>query len=138
MLDRLDPAHGALVLRVSLGVMALAHALLKIFVFTIPGTVEYFASIGLPSVLAYATIALELVGGIALILGVYVRPTALLFVPLMIGAGYFGHGSNGWLFAAPNGGWEYPAFLAAASLAQLFLGAGSHALSLGARRASAA
>ena len=41
--------------------MFIAHALLKYFVFTLPGTVQYFESIGLPGALAYATIAAELV-----------------------------------------------------------------------------
>src|ERR1017187_4733538 len=63
--------YAALLLRVSLGVMFLAHVGLKIFVFSIPGVVGYFGSLGLPAVVAYAVIALELFGGVALILGVY-------------------------------------------------------------------
>lgn len=127
-MNRLDPAYGALTLRLALGVMALSHGLLKVLVFTIPGTVGYFGSLGLPAIAAYATIALEVGGGLALIAGVLVRPIAALYVPLMLGAAIFGHGGNGWVFSAPNGGWEYPVFLAVASLAQVFLGAGAFAL----------
>ena len=63
--------YSALLLRVSLGVMFLAHAALKVFVFTIPGFVGYFQSLGLPAVFAYGTLALEVFGALALILGVY-------------------------------------------------------------------
>ncbi len=134
MTDTLNPAYGAFILRLSLGIMAVAHGLLKVLVFTVPGTVGYFASLGLPAPVAYATMATEVVGGALLILGLYVRPVAALFVPVMLGALVFGHINNGWVFSNPNGGWEYPAFLAAASLAQVFLGAGAFALTFGERR----
>ena len=55
----------ALLLRLSLGTMFIAHALLKYFVFTLPGTAQFFESLGLPGVLGYATFAAELVGGVA-------------------------------------------------------------------------
>lgn len=49
---------GAFVLRVSLGVMFLAHGLLlKVFIFTPAGTAGFFESLGLPAALAYLTIA---------------------------------------------------------------------------------
>ena len=54
---------GITVLRVSLGIMWTAHALLKLFVFTLPGTVQYFVSIGIPGFLAYPVFAAELLGG---------------------------------------------------------------------------
>jgi len=38
------------------------------------------------------------------------------------------HAGNGWLFTAANGGWEYPAFLIAASLAHVLIGDGALAL----------
>ena len=117
----------ALILRLSLGVMALAHGLLKIFVFTIPGTVAFFDSLGYPSVLAYAVILAEVAGGIALIAGVASRYVALGLVPVLIGA-TLTHAGNGWLFSAENGGWEYPAFLTAALIVQALLGNGAYAL----------
>lgn len=130
MNTRLDPAHGAFVLRVALGAVFVAHALLKVLVFGIPGTVGFFGSLGLPAIAAYGTIAAELVGGVALILGVFVRPVAAVLVPVALGATW-AHAGNGWLFTAPNGGWEFPAFLAAATVAQVFLGAGAFALKPG-------
>ena len=69
--------YAATLLRVSSGALFLAHGLLKVNVFTIAGTVGYFESLGLPGVLAYLTIAAELAGGVALILGVAVRLVSL-------------------------------------------------------------
>lgn len=120
--------YGALILRLALGIMFIAHAHLKIFTFTIPGTVGYFQSIGLFGFLAYPTILFELFGGIALILGLFSRFVALAGIPLLLGTIIFAHWQAGWLFTNQGGGWEYPAFLAAACLAQVFLGNGAYAL----------
>lgn len=75
--------YAALLLRLSLGLMFLAHVSLKLFVFSVPGFVGYFASLGLPAIAAYAVIALELLGGRALIFGIYaswVAPVVLLLL----------------------------------------------------------
>jgi len=117
----------ALVLRLALGTMFIAHALLKVVVFTMPGTVKFFQSVGLPGELAYITVAAELAGGALLIAGVYTRVVALALVPILLGALWV-HAGNGWVFNAPNGGWEYPAFLAIASIVLSLLGDGSYAL----------
>ena len=125
-----DPRHAAtaaLLLRVSLGTMFIAHALLKYFVFTLPGTAQFFESLGLPGILGYVTFAAELGGGILLVLGVYSRAVALALVPVLLGATW-AHFGNGWLFSAPNGGWEYPAFWTVTLFVQAFLGDGAYAL----------
>ncbi|MGE0151370.1 MAG: DoxX family protein [Reyranellaceae bacterium] len=119
--------YGALLLRLALGAMFVAHALLKYFVFTLPGTVSFFESLGLPGFFAPLTILAELVGGALLILGVYARAVALALVPVLLGATWV-HLGNGWLFTAPNGGWEYPAFLTVAALVQALIGDGALAL----------
>jgi putative oxidoreductase len=122
--------YAAFVLRVSLGVMFIAHALLKYFVFTLPGTAQFFASLGLPGVLGYVTFAAELVGGILLIAGVGTRIVALALVPILLGATW-AHAGNGWLFTSPNGGWEYPAFWTVALVVQTLLGDGAFAFRAG-------
>jgi putative oxidoreductase len=127
MNDSRQTAAAALVLRLSLGTMFIAHALLKYFVFTLPGTAQFFESLGLPGVLAYATFAAELVGGILLVLGVRARIVALALLPVLLGATWV-HAGNGWLFSAPKGGWEYPAFWAIALVVQALLGDGAFAL----------
>jgi putative oxidoreductase len=117
-------------LRAGLGVMFVAHALLKIFVFTPAGTVQFFESLGLPGALAYATIAAELAGGVMLVFGAYTRAVAFALVPVLIGATW-AHFGNGWVFTAPKGGWEYPAFLTLVAVVVGLLGDGRY--SLGAR-----
>jgi len=122
---RIDLA--AALLRTGLGVMFIAHALLKYFVFTLPGTAQFFGSLGLPGALGYATFAAELVGGVMLLLGVYTRVVAFALLPVLLGALWV-HAGNGWLFSAPNGGWEYPAFLALVSVVVGLLGNGAFAV----------
>lgn len=127
MVDPRTTPYAALLLRLALGTMFVAHALLKVFVFTIPGTVQFFESLGLPAALAYATIAAELVGGALLILGIGTRWVAVALIPFLLGATWV-HLGNGWLFSAPKGGWEYPVFLTIATAVQALLGDGAFAL----------
>lgn len=118
----------ALLLRVSLGILFLAHVGLKLFVFGVPGFVGYFASLGLPAIAAYATIALELLGAFALILGVYASWVAVPLALELLGTIVLVHGANGWLFTNKGGGWEYPAFWAVALVVLFLLGDGAYAL----------
>lgn len=119
---------GAFILRISLGIVLLAHsAYLKLFVFTLPGTAQFFVSIGLPAAFAYAVFVLEALAGLAMIIGYRVRVAAASVVPVLLGATW-AHSSAGWLFTNDGGGWEYPLFLAVAAIAQFFLGAGAYAI----------
>ena len=120
-------AWGVTLLRVSLGTMWIAHALLKLVVFTLPGTAQFFAGIGIPGWLAYPVFAAELLGGIALLLGFYARQAALALVPVMAVAAWV-HLPNGWVHTSTGGGWEYPVFLIAASIALWLLGDGAAAI----------
>ena len=107
---------GASLLRVSLGVMFVAHSLvLKYFTYTLAGTAQYFVSIGLPASLAYVTFAAELIGGVLLVVGYRTRAVALGLVPILIGATW-AHVGNGWVFSNTNGGWEYPLYLIVISI----------------------
>ena len=122
---RIDLA--ALLLRLTLGTMFVAHGLLKYFVFTPAGTVKFFESLGLPGPLAYLTIAAEVLGGIALLVGFHTRVVASALVPVLLGAAW-AHAGNGWLVSSPNGGWEYPVFRAFTAIAAARLGDGRYAL----------
>ena len=108
--------------------MFLAHAGLKIFVFTVPGFVGYLASLGLPAVAAYAVLTAEVLGGLALILGVYVPVVALALALEILGTVALVHGANGWLFTNKGGGWEFPGFWAVSLIVLYLLGDGALAL----------
>jgi putative oxidoreductase len=101
--------YAILLLRLCLGAMFIARAMLKWRVFTIPGTVAFFKSLGRPGWLGYGTIAAELGGTACLILGIYPRYVALLLIPIIVGTIVIVHGKKGWLFSNADGGWEYPA-----------------------------
>ena len=119
--------YGATITRLSLGGVLLSHGLLKVMVFTVPGTVAFFESLGLPAAAAYLTILAEIVGGAAIILGLYTRLTALLSIPLLVGALWV-HSGNGWLFSSQGGGWEYPLLLVVLAVAVAVQGSGPFAL----------
>lgn len=129
MNDNQQVNYGIALLRISLGVMLIAHSVvLKYFVFTLPGTAQFFASIGLPGFLAYVVFAVEAIGGLALVLGIGTRYAAAAVVPVLVGA-LWAHSGNGWVFSGPNGGWEYPLYLTVLAIAQVLLGDGAFALS---------
>ena len=128
MIDTRTAPYAAFVLRVALGVMFIAHALLKFYVFTLPGTAQFFESLGLPGPLAYLTFWAELIGGALILAGAWSRWVSAALIPLLIGATW-AHVGNGWVFSAPNGGWEYPAFLTVVALVQALLGDGKYAVS---------
>jgi putative oxidoreductase len=125
--DNTTAPYGLFVLRAALGLMWIAHALLKLVVFTAPGFAGFLGSLGLPTFLAWPIILAELIGGAMILAGLYGRQVSLVLLPIMAGA-LVVHAPNGWLFSAPNGGWEFPAFLIAASVAHVLAGDGAFAL----------
>lgn len=125
--DRDSAPYGILLLRVSLGAMWIAHALLKLVVFTAPGFAGFLAQAGFSPLFAWPVILAELIGGILILVGFHARHVSLLLVPVMAAAMSV-HLGNGWVFNAGGGGWEYPAFLIATSLALWLLGDGAYAL----------
>lgn len=136
ILQRLEAALSAnaalapFLLRVGLGAVFVAHAYAKLFLFTLPGTVKFFQAHGFPGWTAYPVFALELVGGLALLLGVHTQLVAAVLIPVMLGA-LVPHYCNGWMFTNSGGGWEYVAFLIVALATQVLLGDGAFALSPG-------
>ena len=127
MIDTRLAPYGAFAIRAALGIMFIAHAYLKIAVFTVPGFAGFLTQTGFPAALAWPIILAELIGGIAILLGIYSRAVSVALLPVLLGA-VLVHAPNGWLFNAPNGGWEYPAFLAVAALAHVLIGDGAWAL----------
>lgn len=124
---KVDTDLSTLILRLSLGIVFLAHGLLKIFVFTLPGTVTFFESVGLFGWLAYVVTAVEILAGAAIVVGFMTPIAAISMIPILFGA-FWVHAGNGWLFSSPNGGWEYPLFLLATTVALLFAGNGRYSV----------
>ena len=130
-------AQGIALLRLTLGIMFIAHSVvLKLLTYGLDGTAQFFVGVGLPAWLAYATFFAEALGGVLLLLGVLTRSVALGLTLPLIGAIVWVHGGNGWVFTAPNGGWEYPAYLIVLCVAQSLLGSGAYALRIGALTAA--
>ncbi len=127
MISASSAPYAATLLRLSLGTMWISHALLKLLVFTMPGFESFLVAQGMPAFLAWPTVILELAGGAAILLGFHGRYASLVLLPVLAGA-TLAHLANGWVFSAPNGGWEYPVFLAAMSVVHFLLGDGAFAL----------
>jgi len=125
----LNPDISASILRAALGIVLIAHSLyLKMVVFTLAGTAQFFASIGLPEVLAYVVFFVEAVAGVALLVGFKTRIFSALVIPILLGATW-AHSANGWLFTNAGGGWEYPLLLTVIAIVQMGLGDGRYAIS---------
>jgi putative oxidoreductase len=127
MIDQKTAPYAALLLRLSLGTMFIAHGLLKLLVFTPSGTAGFFASLGLPGWLAYPTMGAEIIGGLLLVAGVCTRPVALALIPILLGS-IWAHSGAGWLFSNENGGWEYPLFLTMTAAVVALLGSGAYSI----------
>jgi putative oxidoreductase len=129
MIDNKLAPYGALLLRVTMGVLFMLHGFyLKYVVFTMAGASKYFASLGLPEWFAWVVMLYETIGGLALIFGVYARWVALLLGIHLLFVAYLGHWANGWVFTNKGGGYEYPLFWAIACFALTLVGDGAHAL----------
>jgi putative oxidoreductase len=128
MIDTRLAPYGALMLRVTSGSLFLVHAALKMFVFSPAGTAKFFESVGLPGPLAYLTILIEVFGGLALLLGIYVRQASVLLIAILLGAIFSVHAQNGFFFNNPNGGWEFPVFWIVTLLVQVLVGEGAYSV----------
>ncbi len=125
----LNPDISAAILRTALGIVLIAHSLyLKMIVFTLAGTAQFFGSIGLPEIFAYIVFFVEAAAGVALLLGFKARFFSALVIPVLLGATW-AHSANGWLFSNAEGGWEYPILLTIMAVAQLGMGDGKYAIS---------
>jgi putative oxidoreductase len=129
-------AWGLLLLRLALGTMWIAHAMLKPLVYGFAGTAQYFESVGLAGGLVAPVFAAEIVIGAALVLGIYARQAALLSLPILLAVVWV-HLPNGWVHVAKGGGWEYPVFLLVSSLVVWLAGDGAWALRRSTRLAPA-
>ena len=124
-----DSGLGPLALRIPVGVTFAAHGAQKLFAwfggYGLDGTGQFFASIGLNPgyLLALLAGSAEFFGGLALIVGLLVRPAAAVLAFTMLVAIFAVHIGNG-LFMS-NNGYEFALALFAASVSLVFSGAGS-------------
>ncbi|AXI08324.1 oxidoreductase [Oceanobacillus zhaokaii] len=118
---------GKVILRGILGLIFFIHGLVK-FQGGITNTAGYFDSLGVPGFLAYAVAVIELVGGIALILGLGTQVISLLFALIMVGAIITAKLPAGFLGNGQMAGYELDLALLAMSI--FFIFASKSALSL--------
>jgi putative oxidoreductase len=125
----LEP-YGALVLRVVLGVVYIAHAYLALVVMGPAKAVEYQRAmhIPLPEIGVWYLVVAHGLGGILLILGLLVRWAALANIPVVAGALWFVHLQQGFFIFGSKFGYEYVLVLLGATIAQALLGAGAFTL----------
>ena len=125
-----DAGLGPLALRIPVGLIFAAHGAQKLFGwfggYGLDGTGQFFGSVGLHPghLLALLAGAAEFLGGLALVVGLVVRPAAAVLAFTMVVAIFAVHWSKG--FFAGSGGYEYALALFAASLSLLFSGAGRY------------
>lgn len=122
--------YGALVLRLVLGVIYIAHAYLALVVMGPAKAAEFQRAmhIPLPEIGVWYLIAAHGLGGILLILGLLVRWAALANIPVMVGALWFVHLRQGFFILDGKNGYEYVLVLLGATIAQAMLGAGAFTL----------
>ena len=129
---RTDDQWASLALRIPAGIILAAHGAQKLFAwfggYGLEGTGQFMASQGLEPGYLMALLAgsAEFFGGIALIVGLLVRPAAAISAFTMLIAGVVVHGSSG-LFLS-NGGFEFALALFSITLALFFLGGGKLSL----------
>ena len=123
-------SYGALVLRVVLGAVYVAHAYLALVVMGPAQAIEYQRAMHmpLPEIGAWYLIVAHGLGGILLILGLMVRWAALANIPIMAGALWFVHLQQGFFILGDKVGYEYALLLLGATIAQALLGAGAFTL----------
>jgi putative oxidoreductase len=136
-----DAGAATLALRIPVGIVFIAHGAQKLFGwfggYGLEGTAQWMGSIGLNPGYLLALLAggAEFFGGLALLVGLLVRPAAALLAFTMLVAIFSVHISKG-LFLS-NGGYEYALALLAVSVALLVGGAGRFSLDRALGRATA-
>jgi putative oxidoreductase len=124
--DQAYAPYGMFLLRLAIGIDWLAHAFLKIY--RGMNTHEaLLAKNGITPLLAWPTFTLEVIGGIAIILGWYSRQWAaflLFFLATVVWIKW----PVGWTYSNTGGGWEYPLFWLFAQAALVLGGEGAFAL----------
>ena len=127
-IDQRTAPYAALLLRVTLGLLAIAHIYWKFFIR--PGGFDGWwnglIQAGYPSWVIVYVLSGEFAGAICLIPGIATRWVALYALPLILGAAQFWLARTGFFFTAA--GAELPTLWAAGLIVQAGLGDGAYAL----------
>ena len=128
----LNPDAGLVIIRVVLGIIMLYHGWPKLT--DLSGTIQAFNGMGIPipAVSATYATAVEVIGGLLLLLGVFTDIVGLLFTIDMLAAIILVHAKNG--FAVSAGGAEWPLALMAMALGIALMGPGRVSVGGGPRR----
>jgi putative oxidoreductase len=125
---------GLLILRISLGIVFVAHGYLKVFTFGIEHAMAVFEAHTvwhinmIPGWFAVPSAVIEWVGGLMLILGLKIRLITPFLGAVAFGAGAV-HFENGWNYTSkPDGGWEYGIFLCLCCVVVYLVGPGKYTL----------
>jgi putative oxidoreductase len=124
--DQATTQYGLFILRVAIGTDWIVHAFLK----TYRGMYTHEALLaknGISPLLAWPTFSLEVIGGVAILLGWYTRQWAaflLIFLAVVVWIKW----PVGWIYSNTGGGWEYPLFWLMAQLTLVLAGGGAFAL----------
>lgn len=121
------PGWAIALMRVVTGIVFLAHGYQKIFVQGVSNFADFLSQAGVPAphLVAPVVAAIELLGGLALILGLLTRWAAVPLAIVMLVAAVVVHWKQG--FFLPNG-YEYTLVLLAANVSLFLAGAGEFAL----------
>lgn len=113
-----NPDFGMLLIRLGVGSVFLYHGWIKVQ--NLAGTTGFFDSLGLPAILVYLVIAVELLGGAAMVLGMMTRWAGWLLALDMVGAIFLVKLAQGWI------GFEFELLLLLSSLSVVFTGPGKY------------
>ena len=121
------PDAGLMSIRLGLAAVFITHGAMKLA--DVTATMAMFESMSLPAWLGVAVGIVELLGGVAMLLGVYTKYAGYALAAVMVGAILAVKWKMGFL-----GGWEFDFMLFAASLGMAWVGAGIYSVKLPERK----